>query len=203
MKKSNLFKALAASAILSTAMAANAKTETYSVGFVTIQDLNISQSQGMSFAQNVIGKTGTTCTLHFAVTGTGTGLAVAADVDDGLAGNGCLTVGGGASPTAVSNLAGIYHITGAAGQAVNVTVASITSDAFNFTPSGQSVTQGDALATAANQTSVFADSPAADSIGAGANNGVSLVVGGTLTIGAADLTANTPYSGSFAITAIY
>lgn len=199
MKKTNLYKALAASAILSTAMVANAKTETYAIGFVTIQDLTITQQQGMSFGQNVIGKAGTTCTLAFAENLTTTGtttLAAPANFNDSLSGSGCLTVA-----AASNGLVGVYTIGGAANQNVNVTVASITSSDFNFTPSGLSITQGDDLDTAANYTSVFADSPQSEGLGASSN--FALVVGGTLTVGGTDLTANTPYSASFDITATY
>lgn len=198
MKKTNLYKALAASAILSTAMVANAKTETYSVGFVTIQDLTITQQQGLSFGQNIIGKAGTTCTLAFAENATSsvTTLAAPANFDDNMSGAGCLTVAAG-----VNNLVGIYTIGGSANQTVNITVASITGTDFNFTPSASSITQGDDINVAGSFTSVFADSPQADGLGASGN--VALIIGGTLTVGAADLTANTPYSGTFNITATY
>lgn len=205
MKKSNLYKALAASALLSTAMVANAKTETYSVGFVTIQDLTITQDQALSFGQNIIGKAGTTCTLTFAenVTTTTTTKAAPSNFNDGLSGNGCLEVAGGATPTTTSNLAGVYTVSGAAGQTVNLTVASITGSDFNFTPSAKAITDGADINVAGSFVDVFADSAQSDALGAGAANNLVLVVGGTLTVGSADLDANKPYSGSFTITATY
>ena len=198
MKKTNLYKALAASAILSTAMVANAKTETYSVGFVTIQDLTITQQQGLSFGQNIIGKAGTTCTLAFATNTTSsvTTLAAPANFNDNTTGAGCINV-----TAAVNNLVGIYTISGSADQNVNITVASITGTDFTFTPSASAITQGDDINVGGSFTSVFADSPQAD--GLGSSGAVALIVGGTLTVGGSDLTANTPYSGTFDITATY
>jgi len=201
MLKNKVYKSLASTALLAATMTANAKVESFNVGFVTIQDLSITQQQGLSFGQNVIGKAGTSCTIYTALTGTGTALVVAADVDDGIEGTGCLTQGGGSTPTAVSTFAGLYHITGAASQSVNVTVASTSTADFDFSPSGKLVTQGTAFT--AGSTSLFADSPASATLGTTGNAGLSLILGGSLTVGAADLSANTPYSGSFDITAVY
>lgn len=201
--KLKLIKTSLIAASLAAVPLASAKVETFSLGFVTIQDISITQQQALTFGQNIVGSAATTCTLHIAVTGTGTGLAASADVDDGLVGSGCLTLGGGASPTTVNNLAGIYHISGEADQTVEITVGAVSTSNFSFTPSGKLVTQGDALNIAGNQVNVLGTSTTNDVLGSAGNSGLSLVLGGTLTVGGTDLTSNTPYSSTFNITATY
>lgn len=198
MKKNVLYKSLAGTAMLAAAMTANAKVETFSVGFVTIQDLTITQDQGLSFAQKIVGKAGTSCTMTFAENATSsvTTKAAAANFNDAIAGNGCID-----DTTAASNgYMGVYTIAGQVSQTVSVTVASITETDFTFSPSAQLITDGADINAAGSYVTVFADSPQTDATGTTGN--LVLLVGGTLNV-VNDLTANTPYSGSFDITAVY
>jgi hypothetical protein len=193
MNTNKITKALAGSLLVAASTSAVAKVETFQINFVTIQDLSITQIQAVGYGQNIIGKAGTSCDLTVAVTATGA-LAAAAQITDALSGTGCLTVAAGAN-----GLGGVYNIAGAASQTVNVTVASSSTADFDFSPNGKIMTAG--AATTAT-TNVFADSAASVALD-GTNGRANLYVGGTITVGAADLTANTPYSASFDITAVY
>lgn len=201
--KLNLIKSSLLAASVAAMPMAMAKVETFSLGFVTIQDISIIQNQALTFGQNIVGSAGTTCTMHLSITGTGTALATGADVNDGMVGTGCLTIGGGASPSSVNNLVGIYHISGEADQTVDISVSAVSTSNFSFTPSGKLVTQGDALNVTGNQVNVLGTSTTNDVLGSAGNSGLSLIIGGTLTIGGTDLTPNTPYSSTFNITATY
>jgi len=172
-----------------------AKVTSFNVGFVTIQDLNITQTSPLTYGQNVIGTTATTCTITSTfTTPANTGAVVDAQVTDGTTGAGCLTV----ATNATNNFSGIYVVAGQANQAINVTIGTATGTDFNFSPSGLAVNDTAAYSTA---TTLFPSTSAAVTLGASGN--MNVVVGGTITIGASNLTANTPYSASFNITATY
>jgi len=197
MNRNKITKALAGSLLVAASMSAVAKVETFNLNFVTIQDLTITQINAVGFAQNVIGKAGTECTISvngtLAATPAAGAAPASANVTDGISGTGCLTVAANATNT----FAGVYSITGATSQSVNVTVASATSDDFNFTPSGKLFESGTATAI-----DVFANSAASVTL-SGTGGQANLYLGGSITVGSNDLTANTPYSLNFNVTAVY
>jgi len=198
MKKNLITKILAGSLLTVAAISAQAKTVSFNVGFVTLADLDIVQSQALTFGQNLIGLTGTTCTMT--VTNVATNAATAASViiadnNDALAGAGCLDVAAG-----TNNLMGVYTITGAPGQAFNITVTSASNADFDFAPTGL-VSTGNANSDTG--VTVFANTPQSATLRAGTPFDAFLTVAGTITIGAADLSPNTPYSQTFDITATY
>jgi len=198
MKKNLITKVLVGSLLTVAAMSAQAKTASFNVGFVTLADLDIVQTQALTFGQNLIGLTGTTCTMTVANSGTtanGTAALVIQDHDDSLSGAGCLTVAAG-----VNNLMGVYSITGASGQAFNVTIASASNADFDFAPTGLVFT-GDASTNTG--VTVFANTPQSATLRAGGSNDAYLTVAGTISVGATDLSPNTPYSQTFDITATY
>jgi hypothetical protein len=194
MNRNKITKALAGSLLVAASMSAVAKVETFNLNFVTIQDLTITQVNAVGFGQNVIGKANTSCTIGLATNLTGNALTAAAtsEMVDGISGTGCLTVAANATNT----FAGVFTITGATNQTINVTVASATGTDFNYTPSGQVYTVG-----TNTPTDVFADSSA--SIGLGANSQANLYLGGTIAVNGTDLDANKPYSLNFDVTAVY
>lgn len=201
MKLNTFTRTLAGSALvaatLGMTLSANAKTVPFGVGFVTVQDLDITQANALTFGQNVIGTAGSTCTLGVTVyPGAGvTAAASTAAINDNITGAGCIAVAG----SLTNNLAGVYQISGANSQAFNVTVNSATGTAFSFSPTGRVADLATGLT--AGGTTVFANTPQATTTDAA---GLALlVVSGTITIGATDLTPNTPYSQTFDITATY
>lgn len=197
MNRNKITKALAGSLLVAASMSAVAKVETFSLNFVTIQDLTITQVNAIGFAQNVIGKAATDCTISvsgtLAATPADAAAPASANVTDGISGTGCLAVTAAASNT----FAGVYSIVGAVNQTVNVTVASATGSDFNFSPSGKIFTSGGTAAT-----DVFANSAASIAL-SGTGGQANLYLGGTITVGGTDLTANTPYSLNFDVTAVY
>jgi len=195
MNKNMITKAIAGSVMVAASMSAVAKVETFSIGFVTIQDLTIDEVSPIAFGQKIIGKAGTACTMDVtADIATTTGALT--DVQSGISGAGCID-------TAAANgasFAGVYTVSGEADLTVNVTVASVSATDFDFSPSGLLLSDGGDLNNDA--VDVFADSSAATTLDS-TNGEAHIYLGGTLTVGASDLTANTPYSADYTITATY
>ncbi|MFT7005709.1 MAG: hypothetical protein ACJAXJ_000208 [Colwellia sp.] len=197
MKKNTIIRALAGTLLAATALSASAKTVQGDVGFVTVADLVIEQLQALSYGQTVLGTASTTC-LSTPDSGTVTGAQLTGTVAPTLtelpipvhSGTGCIT--------AANALAGVYKITASGTQAVKITVASLAAGGdFDFSPAGYVM---DSAGSAGAETIFFPDTPLTFTPTAGK---VGVVVGGTITIGAANLIANTPYSGQFDITATY
>ncbi|MCJ8294163.1 MAG: hypothetical protein MJK15_07115 [Colwellia sp.] len=198
MKKNTIVRALAGTLLAATALNGSAAVFQGDVGFVTVQDLVILQNQALTFGQNIIGTAGTTC-LSTPNSGTVTGAQLTGSAAPLIAqlpapvnsGTGCI-----ASTNALS---GVFQITTSAGtQATKITIASITGGTdFDFSPVGYVM---DSAGLAAAETIFFPDTvltfvPTLGLIG--------VVVGGTITIGGTDLTANTPYSAQFDVTATF
>jgi len=196
MKKNLITKILAGSLLTVAAASAQAKTVSFNVGFVTLADLDIVQTQALTFGQNIIGLTGTTCTMSVTSTATNAASAITmvSEYHDAIAGAGCID-----KVAAINNLAGVYTISGASGQAFNITVASSSSADFDFAPTGLVITGG---AANGSGVTVFANTPQSATLDT-TNSDAFLSVSGTVTIGAADLSPNTPYSQTFDITATY
>jgi hypothetical protein len=202
MKIHTTTRKLAVSALVATTLGAtmsiNAALLQPTVGFVTVVDIIFSTESGLSFGQNVVGTAGTSCTMLTSTLAGATVTAAAASgtIEDSISGTGCLTqaANGGAN-----NFSGVYGMVGQFNQAFSITVASSTDGDFSFTPTA--VVCDVATGCDAGGTNVFADTTELSAFDAA---GLAMVVvAGTITIGAADLTPNTPYSQTFDITATY
>jgi hypothetical protein len=199
MKKNTIIRALAGTLLAATALSATAKVLSTTVGFVTIKDVELTQTQAITYGQNILGKALTACDAPVDISGTFavTNLTGGSAVDTtmlpvpSLEGVGC----GSASTGALS---GVYRIVGNSAQQVTITVASVSGGEFDFSPAGYLVSAADS--TGDPLIAFFADTPK-DFTSTTTDTGI--LVGGTLTIGAADLIPNTPYSTSFDITATY
>lgn len=202
MNRNVLKKCLLSAALVFTPLTTTAVTTSFTLAFTTVQDLQIVENNPLTFGvANVFGKAATTCTLSTAVTAgssASTGVIVNSDIEDSLnsGDGGCIAIAAGTA----NNLSGVYEITGVAGQTANITVSSITGGTdFDFQPSGF-IVQNDSTVDFSAPVSIIADNPVSITIGDG--NSVVVVVGGVISI-LQDLTPNTPYSGSFDITATY
>ncbi|WP_111980361.1 hypothetical protein [Algibacillus agarilyticus] len=196
MKTRNLIKAALVTAALTQSSLVHAAEVSFDVGFVTLQDLNITQVSALSFGQNVFGTASTTCTITptFTTT-TNTGAVTDAEITDGTSGAGCLTV----STSTSNNFSGIYVINGEPGQNINLTIDSVTATDFNFSPTISAVDDTD---TYSNALTIAQDSSTAVTLDSTSGN-LNIVIGGTVTIGSTALTANTSYTEQFNITATY
>jgi hypothetical protein len=202
MKLNTFTRTLAASALVATTFAAtlsvHAKTVPFGVGFVTIVDLEVTQVNALSYGQNMIGRAGTSCTMVTDYTNAIANTPMTGITDllsDSISGDGCITK----ADASINNFTGLYQVKGAFSQAVNVTVGSIAGTDFNFSPTGKVANVAGGLF--ASGSTIFADTPqliSTDPAGL-----IAVAVAGTITIGATDLTANTPYSANFDLTATY
>jgi len=172
-----------------------AKTTNFNIGFVTIQDLSITQSNALTFGQTITGIAGKTCTISKVFSGAvNTAVATTAAHTDGVSGDGCLTTNNALN----NNLSGVYAISGEVNQAITLTLAPTTNANFTFTPNGQIF--GAATAPSSG-TIVFSNTPTSSTLDASGDSIV--IVMGNIVIGGTDLTPNTPYSQTFDITATY
>ncbi|KMT66571.1 hypothetical protein [Catenovulum maritimum] len=193
--KKILKKGIFTAALLNSSMLA-AVTLSFDVGFVTLQDLNITQVSSLSFGQNVFGTASSQCTTSPSFNDTtGTGAVANADITDGLSGAGCINI----SDSVTNNFSGIYVLNGEPGQTVNITVSSVSATDFNFDPEILAVDDTAAYSAA---TTVTRDQPETMTLDTTSGN-INLVIGGTITIGSTSLTANTTYTEQFDITATY
>lgn len=193
--KKILKKGIFTAALLNSSMLA-AVTLSFDVGFVTLQDLNITQVSSLSFGQNVFGTASSQCTTSPSFTDTtAIGAVSNAAVTDGLSGAGCINI----SDSVTNNFSGIYVLNGEPGQTVNITVSSVSATDFNFDPEILAVDDTAAYSAA---TTVTRDQPETMTLDTTSGN-INLVIGGTITIGSTSLTANTTYTEQFDITATY
>ena len=196
MKIRALLSSAAITAVLAHGSLVHAAAIDYDVGFVTVQDINISQISSLSFGQNVFGTADSTCTIAPSfTTGTDTGAVADTDVTDGISGAGCLAVSDGTT----NNFSGIYEVSGETGQSINLTIASVEGTNFSFSPDVLAIDDTD---TYSNAAAIPQDSPTAITLDSTSGN-LNLVIGGTITIGGTTLTANTSYTEQFTITATY
>lgn len=202
MRKNVYKKCLLGAAFVLAPLSLNAVTTPFTLAFTTVQDLQIVENNPLTFGvANVFGKAATSCTLTTAVaaaSSASTGLLVNGDIQDSLGSGdgGCIAIGSGTA----NNLSGVYEITGVAGQTANVTVSSISGGTdFDFAPNGF-IVQNDSTVDFSAPVALIADNPV--SITVGDQGSVVVVIGGVVNI-LQDLTPNTPYSGSFDITATY
>ncbi|MBU2882864.1 hypothetical protein KO525_13495 [Psychrosphaera sp. B3R10] len=202
MKKNLLNKVFLGAALVIAPLSSTAVTTSFTLAFTTVQDLQIVENNPLTFGvANVFGKAATSCTVTTAVAAASSasvGVIANSDIQDSLSSGdgGCIAITSGTA----NNLSGVYEITGVAGQTANVTVSSISGGTdFNFSPSGFLV-QNDSTVDFSSPVAIIADNPV--SITVGDNGSIVVVVGGVVNV-LQDLTANTPYSGSFDITATY
>ena len=201
MKNTTLRSSLLTATLVAFPFGLIAATSSFTVSFQTVQDLQINESNPISFGTaHVFGKTATTCTLTTAVDAgstTSVGVIANSDILDSLSSGdgGCISITAGVG----NNLSGVYEVTGVIGQDANVTISSATGGDFDFTPAGFMVSN-DSTVDFSAPVNLVADNSALLTIGDGGS--IVAVVGGVISINQ-DLTPNTPYSLSFDITAIY
>jgi hypothetical protein len=138
-----------------------------------------------------------------------TALIPAANYGD-LTGTGCVNGTGTGTP-------GIYRISGIPGGSVRITISGVTGADFSFSPNsgcivnynGDNTADADTCTTfvpgvVANRALAAAAEDDAVPLGQASVAGqLMFTVGGTVTIGGADLTANQAYTENFPVTVIY
>lgn len=196
---------------LSTSSFVRAATASFDVSITTIADLTITELQGLDFGSQIFITAGGICTMDAATPGT-TNVDYAPDAAEAASNFGLLSGAGCISSTQTP---GIYEVTGVSGQAVSITVNSVTGTNFNFNPSSGCITlydnadDGDSCNTFTPGTAFSgqlagASDTATGGFGPAPTAGrLYIVVGGQITIGATDLTANTAYTEQFTIDAVY
>lgn len=203
-------KTLIASALLlGGAGLANAASESFNVTVTTLPDLVLTQVQALSFGTNVYIDAGGVCTMDADIPGdtatqTKRAVAVTATGFGDLTGAGCVNGVGAGTP-------GLYKIAGLQGQSVSISIGGVVGTDFSFTPAGCIATyddgvDGDLCTTYSGAISAQSYDLASTTDGgdAGVTAGELIFsVGGSITIGASDLTANLAYSESFPVDVVY
>jgi len=213
MKNINFKKSVMVCALsLGSISAANAAEGTFDVGFRTITDVTIVETQALSFGATMFATSGGVCSMDASA-------ATVSDVQAGInggadgstagliAGTGCIDQ----AAATTGNQIGIYTVSGISGADVKVTVNEVLGAEFDFTPDSgcisnydgssggdtcQSFFPGTAVTTAlANSTEGTADSEVTDTE-------LRVVIGGKITVNT-DLTSDTNYTQQFTIVATY
>jgi hypothetical protein len=188
--------------------ASYAATESFSITAETVADVTLLEVTEIDFGTNIFTTTGvcimdadspTSDLLQINATG-----AIAETNYGALTGGGCIN--GVATP-------GLYKITGAAGQNVNITLSGVTETDYTFEPDGsvgsyQGTNADDAIGTLS--FSGVNSFPLAG--GDDENNGITVTtaaagelvftLGGTLTV-LAPIAANTSFTNTFAVNVVY
>lgn len=198
---------------------ANAASATFDITATTLPDVVLSEITPLSYGTNMFVTAGGTCLMDAADPGAtlASGMQYAGAVADDaatsygvLSGSGCVNGVG---------IPGKYRIKGLAGSSVSITISGVNGADFNFAPnSGCIVTYegGTVLDTCnsfvpgiAQTGKKLALGGAAEDAAAGQGTGVSVAgeiiftVGGTVTIGGVDLTANQAYTQNFPVDVVY
>lgn len=202
--------------------ASNAAVQgSFPVKVATLADVILTQVTALDFGANVYSAAGGTCKLDgsnpvqadsqvdvIAAGGTGVGY-------NQLSGTGCITDAQTDGVPLLGQSAGVYNVAGIGGLDVTVTVSdSAISTDFTFSPDSACVTDyngaaatsaGDlCLALSAGTGKLVTLADATDALNAGAPDGSTrIVVGGTITVGAGDLTPSTAYADTFNVNVIY
>lgn len=213
MRHNKILKALAVTTTVVLSTSVLAATVTGSVGFRTIKDVTVTETNSVNFGNSIVPLAGKTCSFAGFDTGLATGaskLAVptsTAAID--IAGTGC-TDGDDATP-------GYFTISGATGASIKITVNSSDAVAFpdyTFTPAVQysAFPVGGAANTSADNTNqigtnIFPDTTTTvvlnDANVTNADDGQgTLFVGGTLSI-VNDLSYDTSYSVDYVVDVTY
>jgi len=199
--------------MLGVSATSNAATGTFDITVATVEDVKITPITELDFGANIFTTAAGTCTLDAAQPATddmqmSTAASVVAGTDyTKLDGAGCIT-GNAGTP-------GKYKISGASDTIVNITIDPVTAADFSFTPDSNAIvnygtTAGvddDTLVALTPGVSLALRTPTTADIGGTVNNVVAseilFVIGGTLTVGAADLTPSTPYADVFHVNVVY
>ncbi|MCP5080029.1 MAG: hypothetical protein GY951_18535 [Psychromonas sp.] len=145
MQQFKISKLLISCALVSSVISVNTLAEdaNFDVGFTTVPEITITQTQQMDFGTGLGLASGVTCIMALTGDGTaatypgdvalktakGTPLAAGANVGD-ISGTGCATLAAGGTY-------GLYEITGVAGGSINVTVNNNTTGTdFTFVATG-------------------------------------------------------------------
>lgn len=204
--------------------AANAATANFNITVNTIPDVTLSQVQALSYGTSMFVTAGGTCLMNAAQPGnaTPTGLLmqyqtstnpIAAGASFGLlSGSGCVN-NAAISPNITP---GIYKITGISGGSVRITISGVTGTDFNFSPNSGCIVNYDGTIADDSCTSFVPGVQTTRRLANGTENTATapqgtpavagelvFIVGGTVTIGGTDLTANQAYTQNFPVTVIY
>lgn len=198
--------------------AANAATANFDITVNTIPDVTLSEVQALDYGTTMFVTAGGTCQMNATTPGNQssgmqyqTSAAVNAANYGDLSGTGCVNGSGTGTP-------GIYKITGISGGTVRITISGITGTDFTFAPNSGCIVLYDGTTAVDSCTSFVpgtqtsrrlsagpasedtATTPAGEASVAGE---LVFTVGGTVTIGGVDLTANQAYTENFPVTVIY
>tara|TARA_R110001583_G_scaffold9788_2_gene45938 strand:- start:55195 stop:55818 length:624 start_codon:yes stop_codon:yes gene_type:complete len=191
--------------LLGASGASNAATGNFDVSITTIADIGFIEISPISLGSAVFLTAGGSCTVKGSD-------PTAGDVfgDTGLSASG--TNGTLTGDCKGTGAAGVYEVESAGpSDAITVLMGDmVEAGGFSFNPSSNCIPLYDGtLGTDDSCQSLTVDFAHLTAItGDGADGGsiankLRFTIGGTMTIGAADLTPNTPYAGSFAINVIY
>lgn len=197
--------------ILGTSSTAFSASESFDLTVTTLPDVAITELQALDFGSNMYVGAGLSCFMDAATPGDGNnGTTADMNYEAGgvapskfgeLSGTGCVAAAV-ASP-------GIYELSGLTGLDVDVTVTGVTGTDFTFYPNSGCIENYDGGAAGdtcesfipgAAETVTLADT---GDDGNAADGIAIMTVGGTITIGGADLTANTAYTENFTIEVTY
>ncbi len=199
--------------------AANAATANFNITVNTIPDVTLTEVQALDYGTTMFVTAGGTCLMNASIPGSAASgqmqymrtTAVAASNYGNLTGSGCVNGTGTGTP-------GIYRIAGITGGSVRITISGVTGADFSFSPnsgcivsySGNNTDDADSCTTFVPGTQTTRTLAAATEDDATGGNGQASVagqlmftVGGTVTIGGTDLTANQSYTQNFPVTVIY
>ena len=204
-------------AYLGASATAYAASQSFDITATTVPDVSLSEVTPLNYGTTMFVTAGGTCLMQATSPGSdladmqwpnNTGVA-AANYGD-LSGSGCVNGLGTGTP-------GIYKVTGVAGAAVKITITGFTGTDFNFSPnSGCIVTyNGDntddadtceSFIPGVQETVNLAAAAETDTSGS-TNSAVAaelvFTVGGTVTVGAVDLSPNTAYAEAFSVNVVY
>lgn len=183
----------------------SAASLTPNVKVTTRDDVTLSQVQAMSFGSNLFIAAGGVCLMDADtpgdVVGQANGLTTQANYGE-LSGTGCAD-GNIATP-------GVYKIAGTAASTVTVTVTPLNANgAFTYVPNNGCVVVYNNTAGANETCTALSASPIVTALAGALDNGSAVagegivVIGGTVTIGGAPLTASTGYTDSFSLNVVY
>jgi hypothetical protein len=190
----------------------NADSQSFNISATTIDDVILTQENGIDFGQTIFTTAGT-CLLTGNVP-LDTLLQIKPDsAINAVNGNGVLSGTACVDSVAGTGTAGTYKVSGVSGTLVNIAVSSVTETDFSFVPNSTAygnydqATDGD---TILNLLQVGALYTASTNLADGTDGGdagvteaeLIFTVGGTLTV-INPLIASTPYDSTFDVTVTY
>ncbi|MFT5760095.1 MAG: hypothetical protein ACI9LM_004879 [Alteromonadaceae bacterium] len=205
--------------LLGASGASYAATESFPIIVSTLSDVEITAEKNLTYGANMFINGGASCIMNAATPADAVGASVngtvamqytaTAKVDEAnygdLSGLGCVNGANKGTP-------GVYKIAGIGGISVNIKISGVSTADFSFNPNSGCIVTYDGTTAGADSCAGFVPNafaasiplPATATLDAGAQNGELLfTVGGTITIGATDLTPNTPYTADFPVEVVY